>query len=49
LAEIAQRTMPGKVVLYHILFWGSSEAELLQEIHEVYKGEVFVGQDLDVF
>jgi len=49
LAQIAQETMPGKVVLYHILFWGSSEAELLQEIHAVYKGEVFVGQDLDVY
>ncbi len=49
LAEIAQKTQPGKVVLYHILFWGSSEAELLQEINAVYKGEVFVGQDLDIF
>jgi len=49
LAQIAQETMPGKVVLYHILFWGSSEAELLQEINGVYKGDVFVGQDLDIF
>ena len=49
LAEIAQKTQPGKVVLYHILFWGSSEAELLQEIHSVYKGEVIVGADLDIF
>ncbi len=49
LAEIAQKTRPGKVVLYHILFWGSSEAELLQEIHSVYKGEVIVGADLDIF
>lgn len=49
LAEIARKTAPGRVVLYHILFWGSSEAEMLQEIHSVYKGEVFVGQDLDIF
>lgn len=49
LAEIAQKTKPGKVVLYHILFWGSSEADLLQEIHSVYKGEVIVGADLDIF
>jgi len=49
LAEIAKKTAPGKVVLYHILFWGSTEAELLQEIQTVYKGEVVLGQDLDVF
>jgi len=49
LAEIAQKTRPGKLVLYHILFWGSSEEELLQEIHSVYKGEVIVGADLDIF
>lgn len=49
LAEIANKTMPGKVVLYHILFWGSSEKELLQEIQTVYSGEVIVGKDLDIF
>jgi ribonuclease BN (tRNA processing enzyme) len=49
LAEIARRTNPGKLVLYHILFWGSSEAELLEEIQSGYKGNVFVGEDLDIF
>jgi ribonuclease Z len=49
LAEIAKKTLPGKVVLYHILFWGSSEEELLQEIQTVYSGEVIVGKDLDIF
>jgi ribonuclease Z len=49
LGEIAEATRPGKVVLYHILFWGSSESDLLKEIHSVYQGEVFVGQDLDIF
>jgi len=49
LADIAQKTMPGRVVLYHILFWGSSEKELLEEIHSAYNGEVFVGQDLDIY
>jgi ribonuclease Z len=49
LAEIAKKTTPGKVVLYHILFWGSTEAELLQEIHSVYSGEVRLGKDLDIF
>ncbi|MDF1574288.1 MAG: MBL fold metallo-hydrolase [Bacteroidales bacterium] len=49
LAEIARETRPAKVVLYHILFWGSSEAGLLNEIASQYKGEVYVGQDLDIF
>jgi ribonuclease Z len=49
LAEIANRTTPGKIVLYHILFWGSSEKELLKEISDHYSGEVIVGRDLDVF
>jgi ribonuclease Z len=49
LAEIAKQTSPGKVVLYHILFWGSSEGELLQEIQSVYSGEVIVGKDLDIY
>jgi len=49
LAEIAKKTAPGKVVLYHILFWGSTEEDLLREIRTVYSGEVIVGQDLDVF
>jgi len=49
LAEIAQKTVPGKVVLYHILFWGSNEKEILEEIHSLYQGDVFVGEDLDIF
>ncbi|MCP4312617.1 MAG: MBL fold metallo-hydrolase [Bacteroidetes bacterium] len=49
LAEIASRAMPGKVILYHILFWGASEEELLREISSSYHGEVIVGRDLDIF
>jgi len=49
LAEIASLSRPGKVVLYHILFWGSSEQELLDEIRSGFKGDVIVGQDLDIF
>jgi ribonuclease Z len=49
LGEIARAARPGKVVLYHILFWGHSEADLLKEIRSVYQGEVIVGQDLDIF
>ena len=49
LGEIASKTLPGKVVLYHILFWGSTETALLDEIRSVYKGEVYVGHDLDIY
>ena len=49
LGEIASAARPGKVVLYHILSWGSSEADLLNEIRSVYQGEVYVGQDLDIY
>ncbi len=49
LAEIASNTRPGKIVLYHILYWGSTEEELLKEIRSGYDGEVIVGRDLDIF
>lgn len=49
LAEIAEAARPGLMVLYHILFWGSPEEELLSEIASRYKGKVFSGRDLDVF
>jgi ribonuclease BN (tRNA processing enzyme) len=49
LAEIARAAQPGKLVLYHILYWGSTETELLEEIRPLYKGPVFVGRDLDIF
>ena len=48
LAEIANNTRPEKIVLYHILFWGSSEEELLKEIGTGYSGKVIVGRDLDI-
>jgi len=49
LAEIARQAEPGLVVLYHILFWGATEAQLLDEISGIYKGKVMVGRDLDVY
>jgi len=49
LGEIALKARPARVVLYHILFWGSTESELLGEIRSVYPGEVHAGQDLDIF
>jgi len=49
LAEIATRARPKLLVLYHQLFWGTSEAELLREIRSRYDGEVVSARDLDVF
>ncbi len=46
LGEIAAKANPKVVVLYHILFWGASEEELLAEIARVWDGEVIVGRDL---
>lgn len=49
LGEIAEKTKPGIVVLYHILFWGYTEQDLLDEISTKYKGHVISGRDLDIF
>ena len=49
LGEIAGEVRPGLLILYHQLFWGTTEAELLNEIREVYDGPVISAHDLDVF
>ncbi|MFA5848298.1 MAG: MBL fold metallo-hydrolase [Bacteroidales bacterium] len=49
LGAIASKTNTKLIVLYHILFWGASEQELIDEIRVKYKGRVIVGRDLDLF
>ena len=49
LAEIADKARPGLLVLYHQLFWGTSEDDLLREIRASYAGKVVSGHDLDVY
>ena len=49
LAEIANKARPGLLVLYHVLFWGGSEQEILDEIAQGYDEKVVVGTDLQVF
>lgn len=49
LGEMANRAKPNLVILYHILFWGAAEEDLLKEISEKYTGKVVVGADLAVF
>jgi ribonuclease BN (tRNA processing enzyme) len=49
LAEIASQAEPKLLVLYHQLFFGVSEKELLQEVQDRYDGKVVSGRDLDVY
>ena len=46
LAEIANRTNPGILIVYHNT---TSEKQLLREIQKNYHGKVVVGHDLDVY
>ncbi len=49
LADIANEIKPKLLVLYHTLFWGGSEQDIIDEIAEYYQGVVIVGKDLAVF
>lgn len=49
LANIANEAKPKMVVLYHILFWGATEEQLLNEIAKTYNGKVICGKDLDIY
>ncbi|UCC30245.1 MAG: MBL fold metallo-hydrolase [Phycisphaerales bacterium] len=49
LARIAKEVQPGLLILYHQLFWGSTEEELLSEIRQIYRGPVVSGKDLEVY
>ena len=49
LAEIAKKAQPKLLILYHQLFMGVTEDELLEEVREIYDGNVVSGNDLDVY
>ena len=49
LGALASRARPKLLVLYHQLLWGTSPADVLKEIAQVYAGAVAYGSDLDVF
>lgn len=49
LGEIAKKAKPRLLVLYHQLFFGGSEEELLSQVRQVYSGKVVSGRDLDVY
>ena len=49
LAAIATRAKPKLLVLYHQMFHGVAEGEMLQEIRDHYAGAVVSAHDLDVY
>lgn len=50
LAELAGRARPGLLVLYHQLYWGATDEDLVREIREAgYTGRVVSAADLDVY
>lgn len=50
LAALARRARPDLLVLYHQLYWGSTDADLVREVAEAgYTGRVVSAADLDVF
>ena len=49
LGEIANKVKPKLLILYHQLFWGKTEQELVEEIRTKYDGVIISGNDLDQF
>ena len=50
LAELARRAQPKLLVLYHQLYWGATDDDLIREIREAgYEGAVVSGRDLGVY
>jgi ribonuclease BN (tRNA processing enzyme) len=49
LAEVATRAGPKLLVLYHQLYWGASDEDLLREIRAGYSGAVVSGKDLGIY
>jgi len=49
LRGVAGEARPGLLVLYHQLYWGRSDAELVAEVKAHYDGAVVSGEDLGVY
>jgi ribonuclease BN (tRNA processing enzyme) len=49
LADIANRTKPKLLVLYHQIYYGATDRELLEELHRTYRGPVASAHDLDIY
>jgi ribonuclease BN (tRNA processing enzyme) len=49
LADIATRARPRLLLLYHQLYWGATDEDLLREIRSGYPGQVLSARDLGVY
>jgi len=49
LGELAAQARPKLLVLYHQLFWGTSEPDLVREVQSGFAGAVVSAHDLDQF
>ncbi len=49
LGRIAAEAQPGLLILYHQLLWGSTPTELVEEVRQLYDGEIVYGNDLEVY
>lgn len=49
LAGLATRARPGLLVLYHQLYWGATDDDLLREVRKGYSGTVVSARDLGIF
>ncbi len=49
LSDLATRAKPKLLVLYHQMFHGVTEAQMLQEVRQRYPGAVVSAHDLDVY
>ena len=49
LGDIAAQVQPGKLVMTHLLLWGATENDLMDEVRQHFDGDVVCGQDLGVY
>jgi ribonuclease BN (tRNA processing enzyme) len=49
LAELASRARPKLLVLYHQLYWGATDEDLLREVRATYPGAVVSARDLGTY
>ena len=49
LAALATRAQPRLLVLYHQLFWGTDDQQLVNEVRKGYTGAVVSARDLEVY
>ena len=47
--ELAARVKPDLLILYHLLLWGSTPEELVQEVRRYFDGKVVCGEDLGIY